>query len=203
MSWCVMCRGLADAKQTGKLTQEQFCIAMHLIQQKITKGIDPPTTLTPDMIPPSERTTSLVGSSATLPVSLDLNDPWDDCRVEVPVFLLLLFFNDYCFFFYLFFCSASLNCHAGLWHVFFFCAKFLPVWQNFFSAGRLPLWVFAILPPGGAIAPPWRSTQPALVQLLYLLSVLVMVILNCNFYAHCGQKCIPTQYILQRDISHR
>lgn len=70
-----MCRGLADAKQTGKLTQEQFCIAMHLIQQKITKGIDPPTTLTPDMIPPSERTTSLVGSSATLPVSLDLNDP--------------------------------------------------------------------------------------------------------------------------------
>ncbi|XP_019712194.1 epidermal growth factor receptor substrate 15-like 1 [Hippocampus comes] len=59
--------GLADTKQTGKLTQEQFCLAMHLIQQKITKGIDPPTTLTPDMIPPSERATSLVGSSATLP----------------------------------------------------------------------------------------------------------------------------------------
>ncbi|XP_051902108.1 epidermal growth factor receptor substrate 15-like 1, partial [Hippocampus zosterae] len=59
--------GLADTKQTGKLTQDQFCLAMHLIQQKITKGIDPPTSLTPDMIPPSERTTSLVGSSATLP----------------------------------------------------------------------------------------------------------------------------------------
>ncbi|XP_061150574.1 epidermal growth factor receptor substrate 15-like 1 isoform X2 [Syngnathus typhle] len=50
--------GLADTKQTGKLSQEQFCLAMHLIQQKITKGIDPPTDLTPDMIPPSERTTS-------------------------------------------------------------------------------------------------------------------------------------------------
>ena len=29
---------------------------MHLIQQKVTKGIDPPSSLTPDMIPPSERT---------------------------------------------------------------------------------------------------------------------------------------------------
>ncbi|GLD50866.1 epidermal growth factor receptor substrate 15-like 1 isoform X5 [Lates japonicus] len=50
--------GLADTKQTGKLTREQFSLAMYLIQQKVTKGIDPPTTLTPDMIPPSERTTA-------------------------------------------------------------------------------------------------------------------------------------------------
>ncbi|XP_061587698.1 epidermal growth factor receptor substrate 15-like 1 isoform X2 [Cololabis saira] len=48
--------GLADTKQTGKLTREQFSLAMHLIQQKITKDIDPPSSLTPDMIPPSERT---------------------------------------------------------------------------------------------------------------------------------------------------
>ncbi|XP_041804606.1 epidermal growth factor receptor substrate 15-like 1 isoform X2 [Chelmon rostratus] len=48
--------GLADTKQTGKLTREQFSLAMHLIQQKATKGIDPPSSLTPDMIPPSERT---------------------------------------------------------------------------------------------------------------------------------------------------
>ncbi|XP_061694926.1 epidermal growth factor receptor substrate 15-like 1 isoform X2 [Syngnathoides biaculeatus] len=59
--------GLADTKQTGKLTQEQFSLAMHLIQQKITKGIDPPTSLTPDMIPPSERTTGTGASSVTLP----------------------------------------------------------------------------------------------------------------------------------------
>ncbi|XP_077379429.1 epidermal growth factor receptor substrate 15-like 1 isoform X3 [Festucalex cinctus] len=63
--------GLADTKQTGKLTQEQFSLAMHLIQQKITKGIDPPTTLTPDMIPPSERSTSSVASSVTLPSFAD------------------------------------------------------------------------------------------------------------------------------------
>ncbi|XP_033959493.1 epidermal growth factor receptor substrate 15-like 1 isoform X3 [Pseudochaenichthys georgianus] len=48
--------GLADTKQTGKLNQEQFSLAMYLIQQKVTKGIDPPSTLTADMIPPSERT---------------------------------------------------------------------------------------------------------------------------------------------------
>ncbi|KAM9350097.1 epidermal growth factor receptor substrate 15-like 1 [Symphorus nematophorus] len=48
--------GLCDTKQTGKLTREQFSLAMYLIQQKATKGIDPPSTLTPDMIPPSERT---------------------------------------------------------------------------------------------------------------------------------------------------
>ncbi|XP_070829945.1 epidermal growth factor receptor substrate 15-like 1 isoform X1 [Chaetodon trifascialis] len=48
--------GLADTKQTGKLTREQFSLAMHLIQQKTSKGIDPPSSLTPDMIPPSERT---------------------------------------------------------------------------------------------------------------------------------------------------
>ncbi|XP_061550248.1 epidermal growth factor receptor substrate 15-like 1 isoform X2 [Phycodurus eques] len=59
--------GLADTKQTGKLTQEQFSLAMHLIHQKITKDIDPPTSLTPDMIPPSDRTTAMAASSAALP----------------------------------------------------------------------------------------------------------------------------------------
>uniref|UniRef100_A0AAQ4PI92 Epidermal growth factor receptor pathway substrate 15 like 1 n=2 Tax=Gasterosteus aculeatus aculeatus TaxID=481459 RepID=A0AAQ4PI92_GASAC len=48
--------GLADTKQTGKLTREQFSLAMYLIQQKVTKGVDPPSTLTQDMIPPSDRT---------------------------------------------------------------------------------------------------------------------------------------------------
>lgn len=53
---CLFHRGLADTKQTGKLNREQFSLAMYLIQQKVTKDIDPPSTLTPDMIPPSERT---------------------------------------------------------------------------------------------------------------------------------------------------
>ena len=62
-------RGLADTKQVGKLTREQFSLAMYLIQQKVTKGTDPPQTLTPDMIPPSERT----AASAAGPVSLGLH----------------------------------------------------------------------------------------------------------------------------------
>uniref|UniRef100_A0A8C1L1K5 Epidermal growth factor receptor pathway substrate 15-like 1a n=1 Tax=Cyprinus carpio TaxID=7962 RepID=A0A8C1L1K5_CYPCA len=48
---------LADTRQMGKLTREQFSLAMHLIQQKVGKGMDPPQALTPDMIPPSERST--------------------------------------------------------------------------------------------------------------------------------------------------
>ncbi|XP_028300425.1 epidermal growth factor receptor substrate 15-like 1 isoform X5 [Gouania willdenowi] len=48
---------LADTKQMGKLTREQFALAMHLIQQKVSKGMDPPQTLSADMIPPSERGT--------------------------------------------------------------------------------------------------------------------------------------------------
>ncbi|XP_074544451.1 epidermal growth factor receptor substrate 15-like 1 isoform X2 [Halichoeres trimaculatus] len=54
--------GLADTKQTGKLNREQFSLAMYLIQQKATKGIDPPSSLTPDMIPPSERTAASTAS---------------------------------------------------------------------------------------------------------------------------------------------
>ncbi|XP_042300525.1 epidermal growth factor receptor substrate 15-like 1 [Sceloporus undulatus] len=40
----------------GKLNKDQFALAMHLIQQKVSKGIDPPQVLLPDMIPPAERT---------------------------------------------------------------------------------------------------------------------------------------------------
>lgn len=53
----VFVRALADTRQMGKLTREQFSLAMHLIQQKVSKGVDPPQSLTPDMIPPSERGT--------------------------------------------------------------------------------------------------------------------------------------------------
>lgn len=51
------CRALADTRQIGKLTREQFAVAMYLIQQKVSKGLDPPQALTADMIPPSERST--------------------------------------------------------------------------------------------------------------------------------------------------
>ncbi|XP_028856533.1 epidermal growth factor receptor substrate 15-like 1 isoform X2 [Denticeps clupeoides] len=54
---------LADTRQMGKLTREQFSLAMHFIQQKVIKGIDPPQALTADMIPPSERGTPVLGLS--------------------------------------------------------------------------------------------------------------------------------------------
>uniref|UniRef100_A0A673NIR8 Epidermal growth factor receptor substrate 15-like 1 n=1 Tax=Sinocyclocheilus rhinocerous TaxID=307959 RepID=A0A673NIR8_9TELE len=57
---------LADTRQMGKLTREQFSLAMHLIQQKVSKGVDPPQALTPDMIPPSERSTPGPDSSSSV-----------------------------------------------------------------------------------------------------------------------------------------
>uniref|UniRef100_A0A3P8UKB0 Epidermal growth factor receptor pathway substrate 15 like 1 n=1 Tax=Cynoglossus semilaevis TaxID=244447 RepID=A0A3P8UKB0_CYNSE len=54
---------LADTRQIGKLTREQFSLAMHLIQQKVSKGLDPPQALTADMIPPSERGTPVPNMS--------------------------------------------------------------------------------------------------------------------------------------------
>ncbi|CAB1331920.1 unnamed protein product [Coregonus sp. 'balchen'] len=46
---------LCDIGDMGKLTREQFALALHLINQKLTKGVDPPQNLSPEMIPPSDR----------------------------------------------------------------------------------------------------------------------------------------------------
>lgn len=54
-----LCRALCDTKDCGKLSKEQFALAFYLINQKLTKGIDPPQALTPEMIPPSDRGVSL------------------------------------------------------------------------------------------------------------------------------------------------
>lgn len=45
---------LCDTDQTGKLNNEQFALAMWLVDRK-KRGIDPPQVLTPEMIPPSMR----------------------------------------------------------------------------------------------------------------------------------------------------
>ncbi|XP_040421730.1 epidermal growth factor receptor substrate 15 isoform X6 [Cygnus olor] len=50
---------LCDTKDCGKLSKEQFALAFYLINQKLMKGIDPPQALTPEMIPPSDRSVSL------------------------------------------------------------------------------------------------------------------------------------------------
>ncbi|KAL9920789.1 epidermal growth factor receptor pathway substrate 15 isoform 1-T1 [Glossina fuscipes fuscipes] len=45
---------LCDTNQSGKLTLEQFALAMWLVERK-QKGIDPPQVLTANMVPPSMR----------------------------------------------------------------------------------------------------------------------------------------------------
>ncbi|XP_013362683.1 PREDICTED: epidermal growth factor receptor substrate 15-like 1 isoform X2 [Chinchilla lanigera] len=57
---------LADTRQMGKLSKDQFALAMHFIQQKVSKGIDPPQVLSPDMVPPSERGTPVLDSASSL-----------------------------------------------------------------------------------------------------------------------------------------
>uniref|UniRef100_A0A8D0DYG7 Epidermal growth factor receptor pathway substrate 15 n=1 Tax=Salvator merianae TaxID=96440 RepID=A0A8D0DYG7_SALMN len=57
---------LCDTRDCGKLSKEQFVLAFHFINQKLTKGTDPPQVLTAEMIPPSERATlqkSMLGPS--------------------------------------------------------------------------------------------------------------------------------------------
>ncbi|KAG7266274.1 hypothetical protein CRUP_005889 [Coryphaenoides rupestris] len=46
---------LCDIGDLGKLTREQFALALHLINQKLSKGLEPPQSLSPEMIPPSDR----------------------------------------------------------------------------------------------------------------------------------------------------
>ncbi|XP_055359659.1 epidermal growth factor receptor substrate 15-like 1 isoform X2 [Betta splendens] len=77
--------GLADTKQTGKLTREQFSLAMYLIHQKSNKGVDPPSALTPDMIPPSERSATSVADSIGSTGSVELTGmkELDDLSQEI------------------------------------------------------------------------------------------------------------------------
>lgn len=42
-------------QNAGALSKEQFALALWLIEEKTSKGIDPPSSLTPEMIPPSYR----------------------------------------------------------------------------------------------------------------------------------------------------
>ncbi|XP_061895286.1 epidermal growth factor receptor substrate 15 isoform X2 [Entelurus aequoreus] len=46
---------LCDIGDIGKLTREQFALALHLINQKLKRGLDPPQSLSLEMIPPSDR----------------------------------------------------------------------------------------------------------------------------------------------------
>ncbi|GBL76299.1 Epidermal growth factor receptor substrate 15-like 1 [Araneus ventricosus] len=65
---------LCDIKQNGKLNSEQFALAMYLVQQKI-QGLEVPTTLYPEMIPPTLRPkpSADVPQDVPLPIASDLD----------------------------------------------------------------------------------------------------------------------------------
>ncbi|XP_018408001.1 PREDICTED: epidermal growth factor receptor substrate 15 isoform X2 [Nanorana parkeri] len=60
---------LCDTQDCGKLSKEQFALAFHFINHKLLKGTDPPQVLTPEMIPPSERSAVPNIPSAPSPVA--------------------------------------------------------------------------------------------------------------------------------------
>ena len=53
----VFSRDLCDVTNQGQLNSEQFALAMYLIHQK-DMGVDPPQTLSPELVPPSMRTSN-------------------------------------------------------------------------------------------------------------------------------------------------
>ena len=61
----VFYRNLCDTQCVGKLNTEQFALAMWLVQQKL-QGIEPPQTLSPEMVPPSLRPPVTLVSPYTL-----------------------------------------------------------------------------------------------------------------------------------------
>ncbi|KAJ3270432.1 Intersectin 1 (SH3 domain protein) [Terramyces sp. JEL0728] len=65
--------GLCDMQKRGKLNLDEFCVAMHLIYKKLN-GFDLPTTLPPNLVPPSQRELSALSDFAKLDV-LQSNQP--------------------------------------------------------------------------------------------------------------------------------
>lgn len=51
---------LCDTAQSGKLTAEQFALAMWMVERK-RLGYEPPECLAPNMVPPSQRASSNIG----------------------------------------------------------------------------------------------------------------------------------------------
>uniref|UniRef100_A0A674E3H5 Epidermal growth factor receptor pathway substrate 15 n=1 Tax=Salmo trutta TaxID=8032 RepID=A0A674E3H5_SALTR len=98
---------LCDIGDIGKLTREQFALALHLINQKLTTGVDPPQNLCPEMIPPSDRL-SVASNAANLAADFsaikELDSLSNEILVSIPIHL--------CSFYHLFFsgCYVTLLC---------------------------------------------------------------------------------------------
>ncbi|KAK0155131.1 Epidermal growth factor receptor substrate 15 [Merluccius polli] len=74
---------LCDIGDLGKLTREQFALALHLINQKLTKGLEPPQTLSPDMFPPSDRLSIKQNNMANLAADFSAIKELDSLSNEI------------------------------------------------------------------------------------------------------------------------
>uniref|UniRef100_H3DDG8 Epidermal growth factor receptor pathway substrate 15 n=1 Tax=Tetraodon nigroviridis TaxID=99883 RepID=H3DDG8_TETNG len=74
---------LCDIGDIGKLTREQFALALHLINQKLTKGVDPPPSLSPEMIPPSDRHNMKQNNTANLAADFSAIKELDSLSNEI------------------------------------------------------------------------------------------------------------------------
>uniref|UniRef100_A0A673B3Y2 Epidermal growth factor receptor pathway substrate 15 n=1 Tax=Sphaeramia orbicularis TaxID=375764 RepID=A0A673B3Y2_9TELE len=74
---------LCDIGDIGKLTREQFALALHLIHQKLTKGLDPPQSLSPEMIPPSDRQNIKQNNAANLAADFSAIKELDSLSNEI------------------------------------------------------------------------------------------------------------------------
>uniref|UniRef100_A0A4W5Q7A1 Epidermal growth factor receptor pathway substrate 15 n=1 Tax=Hucho hucho TaxID=62062 RepID=A0A4W5Q7A1_9TELE len=85
---------LCDIGDIGKLTREQFALALHLINQKLAKGVDPPQNLCPEMIPPSDRL-SVASNAANLAADFSAIKELDslNCSVRLYSYPPLLLFS--------------------------------------------------------------------------------------------------------------
>uniref|UniRef100_A0A674E2R2 Epidermal growth factor receptor pathway substrate 15 n=1 Tax=Salmo trutta TaxID=8032 RepID=A0A674E2R2_SALTR len=100
---------LCDIGDIGKLTREQFALALHLINQKLTTGVDPPQNLCPEMIPPSDRLSVAAKQSNAANLAADFSaikelDSLMASSFSIPIHL--------CSFYHLFFsgCYVTLLC---------------------------------------------------------------------------------------------
>ncbi|XP_062280974.1 epidermal growth factor receptor substrate 15 isoform X3 [Scomber scombrus] len=74
---------LCDIGDIGKLTREQFALALHLINQKLAKGQEPPQTLSPEMIPPSDRQNVKQNNTANLAADFSAIKELDSLSNEI------------------------------------------------------------------------------------------------------------------------
>ncbi|CAG5861147.1 unnamed protein product [Menidia menidia] len=74
---------LCDIGDIGKLSREQFALALYLINLKLTKGLEPPQSLSPEMIPPSDRQNIKQNNAANLAADFSAIKELDSLSNEI------------------------------------------------------------------------------------------------------------------------